>query len=285
MLMRFLDSYYLVPELPEVETIRRGLAKVLEGRKCRAVLVRRGDFRRPLPEKFGERVEHRVLKEVRRRAKYLLFYFEDNSVLLAHLGMSGRMILGGRSKPALHDHVIFDFEGGVRLTFNDPRRFGLMELTEVDALNRHPLISGLGPEPLGNDFNAQFLGAVLSGRRASIKGLLMNQKIVAGLGNIYACESLFLARLSPRRRGASVAGVRSERLVWAIREVLNAAIAAGGSSLRDYVHADGTQGYFQHRFRVYGRADQACSSGELNHVVRRLVQSNRSTFYCPICQR
>ena len=274
-----------MPELPEVEIIRRGLAKALAGRKCRAVLVRRGDLRRPLSEKFGERIENRVLKEVRRRAKYLLFYLEDNTVLMAHLGMSGRMILSGRSKPALHDHVIFDFEGGVRLSFNDPRRFGLMELTEVDGLNRHPLISGLGPEPLGNDFNGPFLSALLAGRRASIKALLMDQKIVAGLGNIYACESLFLARLSPRRLGASVAGIRSERLVWAIREVLNAAIAAGGSSLRDYVQADGALGYFQHQFKVYGRADQACASGEVTHVVRRLVQSSRSTFYCPICQR
>lgn len=274
-----------MPELPEVETIRRALAKALEGRKCIAVLVRRGDLRRPLSEKFRERVEDRVLKEVRRRAKYLLFYLEDNTVLLAHLGMSGRMMLSSRSKPALHDHVIFDFEGGVRLSFNDPRRFGLMELTEVDGLNRHPLIRGLGPEPLGNDFNGGFLSAVLVGRRASIKALLMNQRIVAGLGNIYACESLFLARLSPRRRGASVVGIRSERLVWAIREVLNAAIASGGSSLRDYVQTDGSLGYFQHQFKVYGRADQACASGELAHVVRRLVQSGRSTFYCPICQR
>ena len=274
-----------VPELPEVETIRNGLAKVLEGRKCKAVLVRRGDLRRPLPNKFAEKVKGRVFTRICRRAKYLLFHLEDDTVVLAHLGMSGRMVLGARSKPARHDHVVFDFEGGVRLSFNDPRRFGLIDLSEIDQINRHPLIRTLGPEPLAHDFDGPLLATILSGRRASIKALLMDQKIVAGLGNIYACESLFLARVSPRRSGASVAGVRAERLAGAIREVLKAAIAAGGSSLRDYVQADGELGYFQHRFKVYGRAGEACASGVPDHFVRRLVQSNRSTFYCPLCQR
>ena len=274
-----------VPELPEVETIRSGLAKVLEGRVCKEVLVRRGDLRRPLPNKFVEKVKGRVFTRVSRRAKYLLFHLEGNTVVLAHLGMSGRMVLGARSNPTRHDHVLFDFEGGVRLSFNDPRRFGLIDLLEMGQVNRHPLIGALGPEPLGHDFDGPFLTTRLSGRRASIKALLMDQKIVAGLGNIYACESLFLAKVSPRRSGASVAGVRAERLVRAIREVLRAAIAAGGSSLRDYVQAHGELGYFQHRFKVYGRAGEACASGVSDHFVRRLVQSNRSTFYCPLCQR
>lgn len=274
-----------MPELPEVETVCRGLAKAIEGRTCKAVLVRRGDLRRPLPSKFAERVEARVLKKVRRRAKYLLFYFEDGTVLLAHLGMSGRLILGDESEPALHDHVLFDFDGGVRLTFNDPRRFGLMDLTQRDCLKRHPLISGLGPEPLGKDFNAAFLSTALAARRSSIKSLLMDQRVVAGLGNIYACESLFVAGISPRRRGANTAGVRAERLVLAIRKVLKAAIIAGGSTLRDYVQASGELGYFQHQFKVYGRAGQACVRKDPRHVVRRMVQSNRSTFYCSMCQR
>ena len=247
-----------MPELPEVETVCRGLAKVIEGRNCKAVLVRRGDLRRPLPSKFVERVEARVLKKVRRRAKYLLFYFEDGTVLLAHLGMSGRLILGDESEPALHDHVLFDFDGGVRLTFNVPRRFGLMDLTQRDLLKQHPLINGLGPEPLGKDFNAAFLSTTLAARRSSIKSLLMDQRVVAGLGNIYACESLFVAGISPRRRGANTTGVRAERLVLAIRKVLKAAIVAGGSTLRDYVQASGELGYFQHQFKVYGRAGQAC---------------------------
>ena len=243
-----------VPELPEVETIRNGLAKVLEGRKCKEVLVRRGDLRRPLPNKFAQKVKGRVFTRISRRAKYLLLHLEDKKVVLVHLGMSGRMVLGARSNPTRHDHVVFDFEGGVRLSFNDPRRFGLIDLSETDQVSRHPLIEALGPEPLGPDFDGRLLTTILSGRRASIKALLMDQKIVAGLGNIYACESLFIARVSPRRSGTSVAGVRAERLARAICEVLQAAIAAGGSSLRDYVQAHGELGYFQHKFKVYGRA-------------------------------
>jgi len=274
-----------VPELPEVETIRNGLAKVLEGRRCKEVLVRRGDLRRPLPNKFAEKVKGRVFTRFCRRAKYLLLHLEDNKVVLVHLGMSGRMTLGGQSNPIQHDHVVFDFEGGVRLSFNDPRRFGLIDLFEANQVSRHPLIEALGPEPLGPNFDGRILTSILSGRRASIKALLLDQKVVAGLGNIYACESLFLARVSPRRSGASVAGVRAERLALAIREVLRAAIAAGGSSLRDYVQAHGELGYFQHKFKVYGRNGDACASGASDHVIRRLVQSSRSTFYCPRCQR
>ena len=274
-----------VPELPEVETIRNGLAKVLEGRKCKEVLVRRGDLRRPLPNKFAQKVKGRVFTRISRRAKYLLLHLEDKKVVLVHLGMSGRMVLGARSNPTRHDHVVFDFEGGVRLSFNDPRRFGLIDLSETDQVSRHPLIEALGPEPLGPDFDGRLLTTILSGRRASIKALLMDQKIVAGLGNIYACESLFIARVSPRRSGTSVAGVRAERLARAICEVLQAAIAAGGSSLRDYVQAHGELGYFQHKFKVYGRAGEACASGLSGHFIHRLVQSNRSTFYCPLCQR
>ena len=274
-----------MPELPEVETVRRGLSKTLVGLKCTAVLVRRGDLRQPLPNKFVTSIEGRTVTAVRRRAKYLLFDLSDGQSVLAHLGMSGRMVLDNRSRLGLHDHVIFDFEGGIRLFFNDPRRFGLMDLVHTTKLDRHRLIYGLGPEPLGDDFDDQLLSAKLSGRRASIKSLLMDQRIVAGLGNIYACESLFRAQISPLRKGSSVAGKRAKRLVSAVREILNAAIAAGGSSLRDYVQSDGELGYFQHRFKVYGREGKLCSSGKKGHVIRRLVQSNRSTFYCSKCQR
>ncbi|MDP6350598.1 MAG: bifunctional DNA-formamidopyrimidine glycosylase/DNA-(apurinic or apyrimidinic site) lyase [Alphaproteobacteria bacterium] len=275
-----------MPELPEVETIRRGLIPVLEGRRLAGVVVRRRDLRVPVPRNFASRLTGRRIARIERRAKYLLLYLDDATVLLIHLGMSGRMGIGaGDAGNGAHDHVIFDTDDGARLVFNDPRRFGLMALCREQDLADHRLIRNLGPEPLGNRFNGPVLSAALAGRRAPIKALLLDQGIVAGLGNIYVCESLFRAALSPRRTGASVAGVRAERLVAAIRAVLAEAIAAGGSSLRDYVQASGELGYFQHRFAVYHREDAACVTGKRGHTVRRIIQSNRATFYCPNCQR
>lgn len=274
-----------MPELPEVETVRRGLAPALEGRVLTKVVARRSDLRRPLPENFAARLEGRRVIKIARRAKYLLFHLDDGTVLLGHLGMSGRLtVTRGTVTPGRHTHVLFE-AGDITVAYDDPRRFGLFDLTDEAGLASHPLLKDLGPEPLGNEFSGPVLSAALAGRRSPIKALLLDQRVVAGLGNIYICESLFRARISPRRLGASVAGARAERLAPAIRDVLNEAIAAGGSSLRDYVQASGELGYFQHNFSVYGREGAPCVSGKPSHVVRRVVQSGRSTFYCPKCQR
>jgi formamidopyrimidine-DNA glycosylase len=274
-----------MPELPEVETVRRGLAPALEGRVLTRVVARRSDLRRPLPEDFAARLEGRRVIRIARRAKYLLFHLDDGTVMLGHLGMSGRLtVTRGAVTPGRHTHVLFE-AGDITVAYDDPRRFGLFDLTDEAGLASHPLLKDLGPEPLGNEFNGPVLSAALAGRRSPIKALLLDQRVVAGLGNIYICESLFRARISPRRLGASVAGARAERLAPAIRDVLTEAIAAGGSSLRDYVQASGELGYFQHNFSVYGREGAPCASGKPGHVVRRVVQSGRSTFYCPKCQR
>lgn len=274
-----------MPELPEVETVRRGLTGPLVGHCLARVIVRRGDLRRPLPADFAERLSGRTVTAIDRLAKYLLFRFDNGTVLIAHLGMSGRMVRAAAgTPPAIHTHVIFETDAGSAVHFNDPRRFGLMALTSDNRVHDHELVRHLGPEPLDGAFDGAVLSAALAGRAAPIKALLLDQRIVAGLGNIYVCESLYRSRISPRRRGASVAGARAHRLVTAIQEVLNDAIAAGGSSLRDYVQADGELGYFQHGFAVYDRAGEACPSGGPDHVIRRIVQSNRSTFYCPKCQ-
>lgn len=284
-----------MPELPEVETVCRGLRPKLEGRRLTRVLQRRPDLRFPLPEAFVERLEGRRVSRIDRRAKYILMHLDSGEVLLCHLGMSGRMLLmNGAVRPLdRHDHVVFFTEDGGEVRFNDARRFGMMDLVAPGQLARHRLLKDLGPEPLSNAFNGPELAARLKGRRSPIKAALLDQKVVAGLGNIYVSEALFFAGLSPRRQAYTVQGARAERLAAAVRRVLNAAIAAGGSSLRDYVQADGELGYFQHHWAVYDRTGEPCpgcdcgaatgSSGE--NGIRRIVQSNRATFYCPSRQR
>ncbi len=278
-----------MPELPEVETVVRGLRPKLEGHRLQRVEQRRADLRFPLPEGFVRRLTGRRVERILRRAKYMLLHLDDGQVLLCHLGMSGRMLImetrpGGR-RPALqrHDHVIFTTEAGTEIRFNDTRRFGIMDLLPAAALQDHPLLRDLGPEPLGNDFNGPGLAAALKGKRTPIKSALLDQRVVAGLGNIYVCEALYFAGLSPRRQAYTVQGGRAEKLAAAVRQVLTRAIEAGGSSLRDYVQADGELGYFQHEWAVYGREGAACKC--CGAAIRRLVQGGRSTFYCPRCQR
>lgn len=276
-----------MPELPEVETIRRGLAAKLEGRRLARVELRRPDLRIPFPPDFVARLEGRRVEHVGRRAKYLLFHLDDGTVLIAHLGMSGRMLVTPAPAPQAgpHDHVLIETDDGTAVTYQDHRRFGLMTLCDETGLEAHPLLRDLGPEPLGNDFNGPGLSAALAGRRTPIKAALLDQRIVAGIGNIYACEALYRARISPRRLARSVAGARAERLAVAVRAVLQDAIAAGGSSLRDYVQADGELGYFQHAWAVYGREGEPCPDCACGGAVRRIAQGGRSTFYCPARQR
>ncbi len=276
-----------MPELPEVETVCRGLAARLEGRTLVRVEQRRPDLRLPFPPRFAARLTGRRIERIARRAKYILVFLDGGLVLIAHLGMSGRMTLGSAPAPApgRHDHVILECDDGTVVTFHDHRRFGLMTLCREAELERHPLLADLGPEPLGNDFNGPVLSQALAGRRTAIKAALLDQRVVAGIGNIYACEALYRAAISPRRLARSVPGARAERLVQALRAVLTEAIAAGGSSLSDYVQADGELGYFQHRFAVYGRAGQPCPGCDCSGTIRRLVQGGRSTFYCPARQR
>jgi formamidopyrimidine-DNA glycosylase len=277
-----------MPELPEVETIRLGLVPVLSGRRLVRVNARRADLRVPLPRNFNDRLTGRRVGTLRRRAKYLLLDLDAGETLIIHLGMSGRFTVhpsGVSSTPGKHDHVIFETEDGSRVVFTDHRRFGLMLLAETKGLGNHQLFAGLGPEPLHDEFTAALLSAALAGKRAPIKAALLDQRVIAGLGNIYVCEALFRARISPKRLGASVAGVRTTRLVPAIKEVLQAAIEAGGSTLRDYAHTDGELGYFQDHFAVYDREGLGCSRKECEGTVVRIVQSGRSTYYCPACQR
>ena len=280
-----------MPELPEVETIRRGLALRLQDRCLVRVRQNRPDLRFPLPPDFVRRLEGRRITAVKRRAKYLLIEMEDETVLLVHLGMSGRMLVSRRmetvSEP--HDHVIFETDDGWVVRFNDARRFGMMDLAVRSTLAQHPLLAGLGPEPLERDFTGPVLAAALASRSTNLKAALLDQRIVAGLGNIYVSESLYRARLSPRRRADTVSGVRAVQLVAAIKAVLEEAVEAGGSSLRDYVQTSGELGYFQYRWAVYDREGEACPGCDCNirrtGGIRRIVQGGRSTFYCPGRQR
>jgi formamidopyrimidine-DNA glycosylase len=275
-----------MPELPEVETVVRGLRPHLEGRSLARVTVRRRDLRTAFPRDLATRLTGRRIEWLARRAKYILVALDDGNVLVVHLGMSGRMLVASPAAAAApHDHVEFETDQGVRIVYNDPRRFGLMTLVDQRRLERHRLFRGLGPEPLGNVFNAVALSAALRHKRTPIKSALLDQRVVAGLGNIYVCEALFRAGISPRRLAASVAGVRAERLVPAIRAVLEEAIAAGGSSLKDYRQSTGELGYFQHRFAVYDRAGSPCPGCTCKVAVRRIVQAGRSTFYCAHRQR
>ena len=291
-----------MPELPEVETVRRGLQPVVEGARIERVEQRRPDLRFPFPERFTARLEGRTVTALGRRAKYLTFHLDDGLTMIAHLGMSGsfriekgdRAIVPGefhyeRSKAEAHDHVAFHLTTPrgepVTVIFNDPRRFGFMLFAERGELDTHPMLAGLGIEPTGNALGGETLADLLAGRNAPLKAALLDQRVIAGLGNIYVSEALWRARLSPRRRAGTVTGQRAERLATAIREVIADAVAAGGSSLRDHIQADGSLGYFQHSFSVYDREGEPCPRMECNGVVRRIVQSGRSTFYCPVCQR
>ncbi|MFO1060193.1 MAG: bifunctional DNA-formamidopyrimidine glycosylase/DNA-(apurinic or apyrimidinic site) lyase [Dongiaceae bacterium] len=280
-----------MPELPEVETIRRGLALRLEGRRLAHVEQRRPDLRRALPPDLPARLTGRRVARLDRRAKYLLIHLEDGPVLMLHLGMSGRMVIGGRDDgpPDRHDHFILETDDGAVIRFNDARRFGHIDLIEPGGLDSHPLLRGLGPEPLGNAFSGPVLADALRGKATPIKAALLDQRVVAGLGNIYVSESLFWAGISPRRLARTVQGERAERLAAAIRKVLREAIAAGGSTLRDYVQASGELGYFQHRFAVYDREGRPCPGCDCDAAqtggIRRIAQAGRSTFYCPRRQR
>ncbi|MSO92016.1 MAG: bifunctional DNA-formamidopyrimidine glycosylase/DNA-(apurinic or apyrimidinic site) lyase [Rhodospirillales bacterium] len=281
-----------MPELPEVETVRRGLAPLLEGRMIARARAKRPDLRFPLPKQFSRRLEGQRVTAIRRRAKFLLLFLERGEVLIVHLGMSGRLCVYPKSDKAPpeepHDHVIFETEEGTVIRFNDPRRFGFMDLVAAAALDAHPMLARLGPEPLEAAFDGQALAARLKGR-APIKNALSNQSVVAGLGNIYVCESLFRAGLSPKRRTSTVKGERADRLAKAIRGVLTEAIAAGGSTLRNHRQPSGELGYFQHNFAVYGRAGERCPGctcdAKVTGGIRQIVQSGRTTFYCATRQR
>jgi formamidopyrimidine-DNA glycosylase len=288
-----------LPELPEVETVRRGIAPAMEGRRFAEVDARRRDLRFPFPRRFAARLQGAEVEPLDRRGKYIIAPLSTGEALVLHLGMSGRFTVEDSSarRPGdfvhanpcdvRHDHVVFVMKAGdgatARITYNDPRRFGFMDLVDRDRIEESRHFKGMGPEPLGNQFTADALNSALRGKTATIKAALLDQRVVAGLGNIYACEALYRARISPRRRAASVAGVRGERLHKAIIGVLRDAIEAGGSSLRDFASADGDLGYFQHAFDVYGREGEACRS--CGAPIRRLTQTGRSTFFCSACQR
>jgi len=287
-----------LPELPEVETVRRGLVPAMEGKRIARAEVRRPDLRWPFPERMAERLAGAGIDRLRRRSKYILADLSTGETLLVHLGMTGRMTVSGIAAPYVpgqfhhahpltekHDHVVFDMEDGARVTFNDARRFGAMDLMPTDRAEAHPLLAALGPEPLGNDFHAEGLAARLKGRKGPVKVLLLDQRIVAGLGNIYVSEALHRAGIHPERAGGSIPRDGLERLVGDIRAVLAEAIEAGGSSLRDYRQADGELGYFQHSFRVYDRAGAPCPTPGCTGLVQRIVQGGRSSYYCATCQR
>ena len=281
-----------MPELPEVETVMRGLQARLLGRVVISAVMRRGDLRWAVPDGFAASLTGARVKDFARRGKYILMRLEGGTSMLLHLGMSGRMNITqvglAEPPPVLHEHLVLATNDGWRIAFVDPRRFGSLDLVPTAAEHTHRLLAGLGPEPLQPGFDAAYLSAALSGRRTPIKAALLDQSVVAGLGNIYVCEALFRAGISPRRLAASVAGARTARLVPAIRATLTEAIAAGGSSLRDYVQPSGELGYFQHAWKVYGRYGQPCEhcpGGPACAGVSRIVQSGRSTFFCARTQR
>lgn len=274
-----------MPELPEVETVCRGLAGRLLGRRVTHVDVRRPDLRIPLPTDFAARLKGRRIESIKRRGKYMLIVLDDAQVVIAHLGMSGRMTIGDWAPQGPHDHLVFSFDDGCFLTYADHRRFGLMTLSDDRSWPDHRFFADMGPEPLEDAFDGPALGQRLAGKHTPIKAALLDQRVVAGLGNIYVCEALYHAGLSPRRQAHTVQGVRAGRLAAAIKQVLEAAIAAGGSTLRDYAQSSGELGYFQHQFAVYDREGQPCPSCDCPYTVKRMVQSNRSTYYCAKRQR
>ena len=293
-----------MPELPEVETVRRGLQPVMEGSRIVKMEVRRKDLRFPFQKDFVARLQGQTVTGLGRRAKYLMADLASGDVLLMHLGMSGsfRVVKDDeqnapgkfhhpRAKDGAHDHVVFHMSSGASVVFNDPRRFGYMKIIARKALEEEPLLRGLGPEPLGNEFDAAMLARACANKKTSLKAALLDQRVVAGLGNIYVCEALYRAHLSPRRLAATLATRKGEptdhakRLLSAIHAVLNQAIKAGGSSLRDYRQTSGEPGYFQHSFQVYDREGEKCQTAGCGGIVRRFTQNGRSTFWCPKCQK
>lgn len=298
-----------MPELPEVETVRRGLQPAMEGARITRLELRRGDLRFPFQSDFAARLQGRLITSLGRRAKYLLADLDSGDVLLMHLGMSGsfRVVSDAgasdvpegmpgafhhpRGDARAHDHVVFHMSGGPSVIYNDPRRFGFMRIFARSEIESEPSLKDIGPEPLGNAFDAGLLAAAVAGKTTSLKAALLDQRVVAGLGNIYVCEALFRSQLSPRRLAATLATKkaapteRTERLVGAIRDVLNLAIQAGGSSLRDHRQTSGELGYFQHSFQVYDREGEPCRTDGCSGTVKRFVQNGRSTFWCPKCQK
>ena len=292
-----------MPELPEVETVRRGLAPAMEGVVIDKADVNRPDLRWPFPDNMAERLTGRRIERLRRRSKYILADLDSGETLLVHLGMSGRMVVSGdptenglaehmpgqfvhtHPAPEKHDHVVFYMANGARITFNDPRRFGAMDLLDTATADAHKLLATLGPEPLGNDFHQDHLVKAFKGRMSPVKSVLLDQSCVAGLGNIYVCEALYRAKIHPARKAGRISAGRISTLVPIIRDVLSEAIDAGGSSLRDFRQADGELGYFQHNFDVYGREGELCKTPDCGQPIRRIVQSGRSSFYCAQCQR
>lgn len=278
-----------MPELPEVETVCRGLAAHLVGRRLVRVEVRRHDLRQPVPADFARRLTGRQVVRIDRRAKYMLWHLDDAGVVIGHLGMSGRLCVQAEPLPkaAVHDHIFLATDARTAVVYNDPRRFGLLLLATEDSLAQHPLLKELGPEPLSDALTPAGLRAELAGRRGPIKAALLDQKVVAGLGNIYVCEALYRAHISPLRPAGELTAAEAKRLVREIKTVLASAIAAGGSTLRDYVQADGELGGFQNQFVAYDREGTPCPSRGCGgaHIIRRIVQSGRSTYYCPRCQK
>ncbi len=283
-----------MPELPEVETVRRGLTPAMEGVVIERADVNRPDLRWPFPERMSERLTGQRVDRLRRRSKYILADLSSGETLLIHLGMSGRMTVSGdplgqfvhdHPMPEKHDHVVFHMANGARVTFNDPRRFGAMDLLPTATAEDHKLLSVLGPEPLGNDFHEQHLIDAFKGKNTPVKSALLDQGIVAGLGNIYVCEALYRGKVSPRRKAGQISAPRVAALVPIIRQVLQDAIEAGGSSLKDFRQADGELGYFQHSFDVYGREGEPCRTLGCSAKIKRITQSGRSSFYCAQCQR
>jgi formamidopyrimidine-DNA glycosylase len=294
-----------MPELPEVETVRRGLEPILVGKAFARVEQRRPDLRFPLPERFGERLEGRTVEALDRRAKYLLARLDDGEVLVMHLGMTGRFAIDKANGTAVapgtfahpqrtipkHEHIVFHLGDGTAVRYSDTRRFGIMDLIPGATLDSHALFKGLGAEPLDDDFTPAWLAAKLKGKATPIKAALLDQRVIAGLGNIYVCEALHRAGVSPLKLAGTLATKsgkptkKTETLVDGIKTVLTSAIKAGGSSLRDYRHTDGRLGRFQHRFKVYGREGKPCKRTGCDGIIRRIVQGGRSTFYCPTCQR
>ncbi len=287
-----------MPELPEVETVRGGLAPVLEGVRLTRVEARRPDLRFPLPVNFVQLLTGATIVKLERRAKYLLGRLDREDTLVMHLGMSGRFEISrpeGETRPGLfhyapdpdpkHAHIVFETEAGTRVTYYDPRRFGYMALVNTATLDLHPWFSGLGPEPLSDAFDAAHLKTAFAGRKQGPKTLLLDQRIVAGLGNIYVCEALNRARISPFRPAGAIPAAKLATLVPAIKDILAEAIAAGGSTLRDFAQTDGALGYFQHSFRTYDRQGQPCRNLGCSGVIDREVQAGRSTFFCPVCQK
>jgi len=283
-----------MPELPEVETVLRGISPILEGNQIDYAQVNRPDLRRPFPKNLAKRLKNRKINFLHRRSKYILIDLSDGETLLMHLGMSGRIMISqkvagtfhhNKTQSQKHDHFVLHLKDNHQLTFNDPRRFGVIDLLRTETLELNSMLSQIGPEPLSNRFNEAYFVSIMRLKKTNIKSALLDQRIVAGLGNIYVCEALFRAGISPKRQALRISHKKLSSLVPIIKEILVEAISSGGSSLRDFRNASGDLGFFQHSFDVYGREDQACYNTECDSKIKRIMQAGRSSFYCSNCQR